>query len=110
MSKLTERHVHDHLYAFLSRLNLITDNQSGFRPNHSCQKCVTKNVNNWLSFLNQSDTVGCIRLDLRRAFDLLNHDIPFKKLQLHGLDNKAVKLFKGYLICRKQIVCIDTYL
>ena len=110
VSKLIERHVHDHLYAFLSRFNLITDSQSGFRPIHSCQTCVTKIVNNWQSFINQGDIVGCISLDLRRAFDLLNHDILLKKLQLYGLDDRAVKWFKSYLTCRKHIVCIDTYL
>ena len=110
VSKLIERHVHDHLYAFLPRFNLIAESQSGFRPIHFCQTCVTKNVNNWLSFINQGDIAGCISLNLRRAFNLLNHDILLKNYNYMFWIIEVSIGFKSYLTCRKQIVCIDTYL
>ena len=36
MSKLLERHVHNHLYMYLTEFKLLLDEQSGFRENRSC--------------------------------------------------------------------------
>ena len=37
LSKIFERHVHDHIYKHLSEHNLLYEYQSAFRPQHSCE-------------------------------------------------------------------------
>ncbi len=37
LSKLIERHIHNHFYTFLVRNNLLYISQSGFRHLHSCE-------------------------------------------------------------------------
>ena len=41
-------------------------------------------------------------MDLLKAFDYLQHDIPLCKLSAYGLSPKSVELLRNYLTGRKQ--------
>ena len=41
--------------------------------------------------------VGCVALDLRKAFNVLNHDILLEKLKLYKCSRKTRLWFKSYL-------------
>ena len=43
-------------------------------------------------------------MDLSKAFDSLQHDIPIAKLHAYGLEMEALKLIYSYLINRAQTV------
>ena len=43
-----------------------------------------------------------IYLDLKRAFDTVNFEILFKKLEKYGIRGNALTLMKSYLTDRKQ--------
>ena len=53
-------------------------------------------------------TIG-IYLDLKKAFDTVDHPILFDKLYHYGIRGNALELFKSYLSNRKQYVsCNNT--
>ena len=43
LSKIIERHVHDHIYKHLPEHNLLYEYQSGFCPQHSCEAALLTN-------------------------------------------------------------------
>src|SRR5258708_2547506 len=48
-------------------------------------------------------SIGVV-IDLSKAFDTLNHDVLFKKLEMYGIRGLALKWFVDYLSNRKQYV------
>ena len=50
--------------------------------------------------------VCIITLDLKKAFDSIDHNILIKKLLRYGFDTKRINCFSDYLNDRKQCVCV----
>ena len=47
---------------------------------------------------------GVVLLDLRKAFDLVNHTIVLDKLAIYGCSQRSMRRFSSYLSDRKQFV------
>ena len=93
VSKPLEKHMHKHLLKYLDRFNLIHTHQSGFRPQHSCQSALTCLVDRLLSSINDSKLNGAVFLDLKKAFDLIDHQILLKKMKTYQLSGNAIQFF-----------------
>ena len=109
LSKPIERHVHKHLDKFLNECYVLSRSQSDFRPEHSCHTALTELFDNWNTAINNTEVAGAVFLDLKKAFDLVNHNILIKKLSLYTakLTLHQSRFFKSYLKLRPQIVYID---
>ena len=46
-------------------------------------------------------------LDLKKAFDTIDHEILIKKLQMYGVEQRSIKLLKSYLSNRSQTCFIN---
>lgn len=110
LSKIFEKHVTHHLYLYLSKYKLLSQCQSGFRSQHSCQTALTDIIDKWLKYMDDGKVIGAVFLDLKKAFDMINHDILCKKLELYKISNSSLKWFKSYLSERSQNVCIGNYI
>ena len=108
ISKLFEKHVNKHLMNNLNKYKLIHENQSGFRPKHSCQTALIKLVDQWMSCIDKGDMVGSLLFDFRKSFDVVDHSILLHKLALYKLNDSSLEWFKSYLTHRKQAVNSDT--
>ena len=73
---------------------MLAGSQHGFRPMHSTSTALPEATNNW--YLNIDDGLinSVLFLDLKKAFDMIDHNILLKKVQLYGLDLHAVQWFK----------------
>ena len=94
ISKPLEKHVHKHLLKYFDRFNLIHTHQSGFRPQNSCQSALTCLVARLLSSINKSKLNGVVFLDLKKAFDLIDHQILLKKMKMYQLSGNAIQFLK----------------
>ena len=50
---------------------------------------------------------GVVMINLRKAFDVVNHNLLLKKLQVYGLNTNSLKWFQSYLSGGYQKVCVD---
>ena len=87
-SKIIESLIHKRIDGFLS----TADNQFGFRKHHSTDLCifVLKDVVNY--YLSLNTPVFMCFLDIKKAFDRVNHFNLFKKLLDRGVPPYIVKL------------------
>ena len=104
ISKILEKAVHKRLYTFLLRHNVLYDNQFGFRPKHSTDIAVAELVSDILLAFERNESTIATFLDLSKAFDTIDHNILFDKLEHYGVRGITGKWFKSYLMDRQHFV------
>ena len=108
LSKPLEKHIHKHLYHHLEEYDLFHENQSGFRRKHSCQTALIHLVDKWLCNMNEDKFSAALFIDFAKAFDVIEHDLLYKKLLLYGITDESHKLITSFLSSRQQVVCINS--
>jgi retron-type reverse transcriptase len=92
---------------FLYKFQIINHHQYGFRKNNSTFMAILELVNGiYHGFENNMLTVG-VFLDLKKAFDTVNHDILIDKMSFYGFRGNALSWIKSYLGERSQYVEIN---
>ena len=81
ISKLVEKHETKHLFGFLNKYDLLHKSQSGFRKHHSCNTSLLNLLDKWLKSIDKGELVGAIFFDLRKAFDVVDHELLLKSCQ-----------------------------
>ena len=78
--------------------------QYGFRTNFSTTHALLDVLNYIYTALDEGKYVFGIYIDLKKAFDTVNHNILFTKLEYYGIRGLALKWFTSYLNNRSQFV------
>lgn len=107
LSKILERHIHDHLYNYLCENNLLYPLQSGFRKHHGTDTALIRVIDNLLFNLDNDQVSGLLLVDYRKAFDMVDREILLQKLNAYGLTPVARKWFSSYLTDRHQFIALD---
>ena len=79
VSKVIEKVIFDQTQTFLNENNILYKFQSGFRPNHSTDFCLSYLNDKILKGFDSGLLTGMILIDLQKAFDTIDHDILIKK-------------------------------
>ena len=96
MSKIFERILADQLTSFLIRTNFFHEGQYGFIHKRNTTQAAMKVVNFITDALNNGEYAIGIFLDIKKAFDSVDWNILFAKLEHYGIRGRALKLFKSY--------------
>ena len=102
--KIIEKLMHKRLYNFLTEHNILFHNQFGFRKNNSTSYALIQ-ITERIKESIDKHKYGCgIFIDLRKAFDTVNHNILLTKLEHYGIRGVSLRWFQSYLSDRKQYV------
>ena len=106
-SKIFEKVMYSRIYEFLSKNNLLYNRQFGFRSKHSTNHAIISLSEGIKSLLDTGQMVAGVFLDLRKAFDTLNHTILIEKLYRYGFRGISNKLLQYYL--EQETICINKW-
>ena len=84
LAKVLESIVHDQVYEYLESNNILNEEQAGFRPNRSTQDILLRTIDDWKTALELSHVVATVMIDLSKAFDTINHNLPLEKLDAYS--------------------------
>lgn len=91
---------------FLTKNNILTDTQHGFRTGRSTTTAIFSFISHLLQAVDEGNIALGIFLDLSKAFDCVNHTILLSKLENYGIRGTAYNWFQSYLLHREQKVTI----
>ena len=105
--KILEKIVFGSVYHFLNRNNLLSKNQSGFRPGDSTiNQLLSITADIFQSFENYHET-RAIFLDISKAFDKVWHEGLIGKLKSNGNSGSLLDFFTNYLSDRYQRIVLN---
>ena len=105
-SKLLEKIVHAQPLKYLLENTLLSENKFGSIPGKSTHEAIFKTVHGIYSSINWRKLMGMLLLDVVKAFNCIDHDTLFTKMERAGFRLTVVQWFKSYLD-RYQQTCIN---
>ena len=106
-SKIFERLLYNKMFGFFLDKDLISANQSGFKPGDSCINQLLSITHNIYKSFDDGCQVRGVFLDISKVFDKVWHDGLILKLQENGISGNLLKFLKHFLTSRKQKVVLN---
>ena len=104
INKIFEKLIYARLNDFITEQNILENSQYGFRKKHSTSHGITHFHETIIESLEKKKVCVALFIDLKCAFDTINHSILIQKLDHYGVRGKALELLSSYLRGRKQYV------
>ena len=108
-SKIFERLTLTRFSSFASRHSLLNENQFGFQRGKSVTQAAIKLTTLITKAFHTKRYAACFFLDLKKAFDTLDHSILLKKLNHMGYRGTANRYMASYLKDRKQYTQVGNF-
>ena len=105
--KIFERLIFNEMFRFLIENNLISSNQSGFKPGDSCINQLLSITHEIYKSFDDGFEVRGVFLDISKAFDKVWHKGIIFKLQQNGISGKLLRVLSDFLKDRKQRVILN---
>lgn len=105
-NKILEKLLINRIIPFLNQHNVFYNFQYGFRQGSSTATATVELLDDIIKGIDTKQVVGALFLDLRKAFDTLDHNILLRKLEAYGIRGVANEILSSYLKDRKQFVAV----
>ena len=89
------------IFDYLIENNLITENQSGFKPGDSYINQLLSITHDIYKYLDDGFKVKRVFLDISKAFDKVWHEGLIYELKQNGISGKFLNIIKDFLDSRK---------
>ena len=106
-SKILEKIFHSRLTSFLNNKQILYEGQYGFRKKHSTSMAIFELVEEITTAMDNSMSTVAVFIDLKKAFDTVDHNILLNKLEHYGIRGLALSWIQSYLTNRTQYVSIN---
>lgn len=107
IEKIMEVYITNKLNKYLETHKIINEDQHGFQKGKSTVSLLKNYVDYVNGNLNTNKIIITIFIDLKKAFDTINHSILIKRLENIGIRGRILEWFKNYLKQRSMIVRIN---
>ena len=107
MARVFEKLIHEQLFPCFN--DYLYKNQSGLRPKYSTQSALLNTTNQWLQNIDNRNFSLAVFLDLRKAFDTVDHDVLIQELEDCGIQGIELQWFKSYPGGRQQYCPINNH-
>ena len=97
-----ERLLYNQLHGYLIDNKILHNNQWGFRSLHSTSLVLIDCADNWAINIDNGNINFTLLLDIKKAFDTIDHNILMQKLNHCGVANSELEFFRFYLNNRAQ--------
>jgi len=110
-SKLLEKVMYNRMLSFINKYNILYKHQYGFRNNHATTHPLIHFLSHIVDANNKAKPELTMRIfvDVKKAFDTINHEILLAKLKRYGIRGIANDWIGSYLTNRKQYVSYDNH-
>ena len=103
-SKIFERIISNRMLTYIEKHNILIEQQYGFRKGRSTSLALIDLYDKVTSAIDSRKFTIGLFIDLSKAFDTVDHDILFSKLEYYGFRGLILKWLKSYLSNRTQFV------
>ena len=103
-SKILEKVYNNRLVKFLEDNKILCDSQFGFRENHSTSLALMEIIENITTSIDKGQFTVGVFIDLKKAFDTIDHANLVEKLKYYGVRGVALSWMSSYLSNRTQYV------
>ena len=109
-NRIFEKIMYKRMIDFIEKNDLLYSSQYGFRKGHSTQHAILDIVNTIQTNMSQGLFSCGIFIDLKKAFDTVDHDILLSKLYHYGFRGIVSEWFASYLKNRVQTTQISEHI
>ena len=93
----------------MNKYSILSDSQFGFRVGKSITQAAMKLTTTIVNAYHNKVYVSCFFLDLKKAFDTIDHEILLNKMSHQGFREQINHYLRSYLTGRKQFVQVGEY-
>ena len=106
-SKVFERMLYNNMFSFFTEYNLISQNQSIFKPGNPWNNQLLWNTHDICKSFDDGWDVRGVFLDISKAFDEVRHQGLIVKLKENGISGNLLKIIEDFHSNRCQRVVLN---